>query len=115
LGNRVPASLKVFLTALAIIDDLGAIIIIAVFYSKGFSLLYFSAAVLLFVIMLILNRAKVYRIWIYFLLGCVMWFCLYRTGIHPTITGVLVALAIPFGNGDERSPSYNLQHRLHPI
>ena len=113
LGKRVPASLKILLTALAIIDDLGAIIIIALFYSTGFSFTYFGLAVLIFVIMIILNRAKFYKIWMYLILGCVMWFCLYRSGIHPTITGVLLAFVIPFGNGDEKSPSYNLQHSLH--
>lgn len=113
LGKRVPISLKVFLTALAIIDDLGAIIIIALFYSTGFSLTYFGFAVLIFAVMLVLNRIKFYRIWVYLILGCVMWICLYQTGIHPTITGVLLAFAIPFGSGDEKSPSYFLQHLLH--
>ncbi len=113
LGNRVPISLKVFLTALAIIDDLGAIIIIALFYSTGFSFTYFGLSILIFSIMIILNRAKFYKIWVYLILGCLMWFCMYRSGIHPTITGVLLAFAIPFGNGDEKSPSYNLQHSLH--
>ena len=70
---------------------------------------------MLFGIMLLLNRTKMYRIWIYLLMGCVMWFCLYRSGIHPTVTGVLLAFAVPFGSGDEQSPSYNLQHRLHKI
>jgi NhaA family Na+:H+ antiporter len=113
LGKRVPTSLKVFLTALAIIDDLGAIIVIALFYSKGFSVLYFGLALGLFGVMFFLNRLKVYRIWIYLLLGMLMWFCMYRSGIHATITGVLLAFAIPFGKGDERSVSYVLQHRLH--
>lgn len=113
LGKRVPISLKVFLTALAIIDDLGAIIIIALFYSTGFSLTYFGFAVLIFAVMLVLNRIKFYGIWVYLILGSVMWICLYQTGIHPTITGVLLAFAIPFGSGDEKSPSYFLQHLLH--
>jgi Na+:H+ antiporter, NhaA family len=113
LGNRVPTSLKIFLTALAIIDDLGAIIIIALFYSTGFSITYFAIAGLMFVIMIIMNRVKFYKIWVYLILGCAMWFCMYRTGIHPTITGVLLAFAIPFGSGDDKSPSYILQHRLH--
>lgn len=113
LGNKVPAALKVFLTALAIIDDLGAIIIIALFYSKGFSILYFSIAMGLFGFMIILNRLKVYRIWLYLLIGMLMWFCMYRSGIHATITGVLLAFAIPFGKGDEESVSYRLQHKLH--
>ncbi len=113
LGNRVPTSLKIFLTALAIIDDLGAIVIIALFYSTGFSITYFTFAVLIFIIMIIMNRVKFYKIWAYLILGCVMWFCMYRTGIHPTITGVLLAFTIPFSNGDEKSPSYILQHNLH--
>ncbi len=115
LGTRVPASLKIFLTALAIIDDLGAIIIIALFYSTDFSIAYFGLAALIFAVMIILNRIKFHRTWVYLILGCVMWVCMYRTGIHPTITGVLLAFAIPFGSGDEKSPSYNLQHRLHKI
>ena len=113
LGSRVPSSLKVFLTALAIIDDLGAIIIIALFYSTGFSFTYFGLAVLIFAIMIILNKVKFYKIWVYLILGCIMWFCMYRSGIHPTITGVLLAFAIPFGSGEEKSPSYKLQHSLH--
>ncbi len=113
LGKRVPASLKVFLTALAIIDDLGAIVVIALFYSKGFSSLYFGIAIGLFGLMLVLNRLKVYRIWLYLLIGMVMWFCMYRSGIHATITGVFLAFAVPFGKGDEDSISYRLQHKLH--
>lgn len=113
LGNRVPASLKIFLTALAIIDDLGAILVIAFFYSKGLSVIYLGLALGVFGIMLVLNRLRMYRVWIYLVLGVVMWFLMVRSGVHPTITGVLTAFAIPFGNGDEQSPSYNLQHVLH--
>lgn len=113
LGNRVPASLKIFLTALAIIDDLGAILVIAFFYSKGLSVVYLGLALGVFGIMLVLNRLRMYRVWIYLVLGVVMWFFMVRSGVHPTITGVLTAFAIPFGNGDEQSPSYNLQHVLH--
>jgi NhaA family Na+:H+ antiporter len=113
LGKRVPASLKIFLTALAIIDDLGAIIVIALFYSKDFSLLYFGIAMGLFGGMFILNRLKVYYIWLYLIIGMVMWFCMYRSGIHATITGVLLAFVIPFGKGDENSGSYRLQQKLH--
>lgn len=115
LGSRVPASLKIFLTALAIIDDLGAIIIIAIFYSTDFSFLFFGLSVLIFAIMIFMNRMKLYKIWYYLLLGLVMWYFMYKTGIHPTITGVLLAFAIPFGKGDEDSPSYKLQHYLHKI
>ena len=113
LGNRVPASLKVFLTALAIIDDLGSILIIAFFYSKGLSGLYLGLALGVLAVMLVMNRLRMYRVWIYLVLGVVMWFFMYRSGVHATITGVLVAFAIPFGNGDEQSPSWHLQHVLH--
>jgi NhaA family Na+:H+ antiporter len=113
LGKRVPVSLKIFLTALAIIDDLGAILVIALFYSKDFSGFYFSIAMGLFGLLLILNRLKVYRIWLYLLIGMLMWFCMYKSGIHATITGILLAFAIPFGKGDEESVSYRLQHKLH--
>jgi NhaA family Na+:H+ antiporter len=113
LGNRVPVSLKIFLTALAIIDDLGAIIVIALFYSKDLSMTYLGLAFLLLCIMLILARLKIYKIWVYLILGIAMWFFMYRSGIHPTITGVLLAFAIPFGHGHETALSYKLQHSLH--
>ncbi|MDX1911970.1 MAG: Na+/H+ antiporter NhaA, partial [Saprospiraceae bacterium] len=113
LGSRVPLSLKVFLTALAIIDDMGAIVLIALFYSKGISVAYLGAAALLFALMLALNRLKMYRIWVYLVLGALMWYCMHHSGIHATITGILLAFAIPFGKGDELSPSYRLQHVLH--
>jgi NhaA family Na+:H+ antiporter len=113
LGNKVPASIKIFLTALAIIDDLGAIVIIALFYSKGFSIIYFGGALLLFGGMLVLNGLKVHKTWICLVLGIVMWYCMLHSGIHATITGILLAFAIPFGGKGEKSPSYLLQHRLH--
>ena len=113
LGNKVPTSMKIFLTALAIIDDLGAIIIIALFYSKGFLIGYFGLAMLLFGAMLVLNRLKVHKIWIYLILGGLMWYCMLHSGIHATITGILLAFAIPFGTGGKKSPSYILQHQLH--
>lgn len=113
LGKRIPVSIKIFLTALAIIDDLGAILIIACFYSTGFSLTWFGMALLLYALLFAMNRAKVYRIGLYLLIGSVMWICLYRAGIHPTITGVLVAFIIPFAKKKEDCPSYRLQHLLH--
>ena len=103
LGNKVPTSIKVFLTALAIIDDLGAIIIIALCYSKGFSIGYFGLSMLIFGVMLVLNRLKVYTLWIYLILGGFMWYCMLNSGIHATITGVLLAFAIPFGDGGKKS------------
>jgi len=113
LGNRVPLSLKIFLTALAIIDDLGAILVIALFYSAHISYPFLGLAFLIFAILVLLNRMKIVSLGIYLLLGCVMWFCVYRSGIHATISGVLLAFAIPFGHGDEKSPSSILQHWLH--
>lgn len=113
LGKRIPTSLKVFLTALAIIDDLGAIAVIALFYSKNFSIIYFTFAIVIFFTMIFLNRVRYQKIWIYIILGVILWLLMYQTGIHPTITGVLLAFAIPFGNGDEKSPSFFLQHFLH--
>lgn len=113
LGNRVPVALKVFLTALAVIDDLGAILTIAFFYSTGLSWMYLGLAMLLFVIMLVMNRMKVYVLWPYLILGVVMWYFMLNSGVHATITGVLLAFAIPFQNGEEHSISYKLQHFLH--
>lgn len=113
LGNRVPYGLKVFLTALAIIDDIGAIVIIALFYTSHFSWLFFFLAMACFAILLVLNRLKIYRKWPYILTGMVMWGCMYKSGIHATITGVLLAFAFPFGKGDDTSPSVQLQSMLH--
>jgi len=113
LGNRVPLSLKIFLTALAIIDDLGAIIIIAIFYVGHFSFLYLVIALGIFGALLILNRVGVQRLPFYLIPGVIMWYCMLRSGIHATVAGVLLAFAIPFGRGDHESPSYRLQHFLH--
>lgn len=113
LGKRVPASLKIFLTALAVIDDLGAIIIIAVFYTSTLSFLYLSIALLVFVILLTLNRFKIYNLIPYLFGGIAMWYFMLNSGVHATITGVLLAFAMPFKNGESKSPSYILQHFLH--
>lgn len=113
LGKRIPASLKIFLAALAIIDDLGAIIVIAVFYVSDFSLPYLALASGIFVGLLILNRAGVLFLPVYLVAGVVMWYCMLKSGVHATIAGVLLAFAIPFGSGDHASPSYKLQHFLH--
>lgn len=95
LGNRVPLSLKIFLTALAIIDDLGAIVTIAVFYTAGIQTGYLIVAAGIMVLLMILNRLKVDRLWCYFIPGLVLWYCIYNTGIHATIAGVLLATCIP--------------------
>jgi NhaA family Na+:H+ antiporter len=113
LGSRVPVSLKIFLTALAIMDDLGAIAIIALFYVGDFSFLYLALALGILVGLFVLNRLGVHRLSFYLIPGIVMWYFMLKSGVHATIAGVLLAFVIPFGNGDELSPSYNLQHFLH--
>ncbi len=113
LGNRVPASLKIFLTALAVIDDLGAIIIIAVFYTTTLLFINVVIAFAIFGFLLVISRLKVYNLFPYLIGGAAMWYFLSRSGIHPAITGVLLAFAIPFGERSEKSPSYFLQHLLH--
>lgn len=113
LGTRVPASLKIFLTALAVIDDLGAIIIIAIFYTKTLFWSNLLIALGLFILLLILNRMKIKNLIPYLIGGIAMWYFMLHSGVHATITGVLLAFAIPFGNGDKKSTSYILQHALH--
>ena len=113
LGNRVPTSLKIFLTALAVMDDLGAIIVIAIFYTTSVAFLNLFIALGIFGFLLILNRLKVHNLIPYLIGGLAMWYFMLHSGVHPTITGVLLAFAIPFGNGGEKSPSFILQHFLH--
>lgn len=113
LGNRVPTSLKIFLTALAVMDDLGAIIVIAIFYTTSIAFVNLFIALGIFGFLLILNRLKVHNLIPYLIGGVVMWYFMLHSGVHATITGVLLAFAIPFGNGGEKSPSYILQHFLH--
>lgn len=113
LGSKVPTSLKVFLTALAVIDDLGAILVIAIFYSKQIDLTYLLLSLGVFSILLIMNRLKIYKLLPYLIGGILMWYFMLNSGVHATITGVLLAFAIPFENGEEKSISYQLQHWLH--
>ncbi|MDZ4793462.1 MAG: Na+/H+ antiporter NhaA [Bacteroidota bacterium] len=113
LGNRVPTSLKIFLTALAVIDDLGAILIIAIFYTKTLLWTNLFIALGIFALLLVFNRLKIRNLIPYLIGGVVMWYFMYNSGVHATITGVLLAFAIPFGNGSEKSTSYILQHFLH--
>jgi NhaA family Na+:H+ antiporter len=114
LGNRVPLSLKIFLTALAVIDDLGAILIIAIFYTKTILWSNLAVALGLFAFLFILGKYfKVKNLLPYLIGGVFMWYFMLHSGVHATITGVLVAFAIPFGNGGTKSTSYILQHILH--
>jgi len=113
LGKKVPTSLKVFLTALAVIDDLGAILIIAIFYTKTLLWTNLFIALGIFAVLLMFNRLKVSNLIPYLIGGVAMWYFMLHSGVHATITGVLLAFAIPFGNGDEKSTSSILQHFLH--
>ena len=113
LGSKVPAALKIFLTAVAVIDDLGAILIIALFYTGSIEWVNLSIALGIFGFLLILNRLKIHNLLPYIIGGIAMWYFMLHSGIHATITGVLLAFAIPFGDGSEKSPSFILQHILH--
>ncbi|OYT70441.1 MAG: Na+/H+ antiporter NhaA [Chloracidobacterium sp. CP2_5A] len=114
LGDRVPASLKVFLAALAVIDDLGAIIVIALFYSRSLAWDYLGASLAIFAALTILNRLRVMRVWPYLLVGLGLWFAMLKSGVHATLAGVLLAFAIPFTPKaeDEASPSHRLEKWL---
>ena len=114
LGKRVPNSLKIFLTALAIIDDLGAILVIAIFYGQGVQWLWLSAAMGVLGILLVCRRRGLTTLWLYLPAGLILWYCMMQSGIHATISGVLLAFAIPFGKKeDETSPSSYLMDKLH--
>ena len=113
LGNRVPTSLKVFLTALAVIDDIGAIMVIAVFYTDNIAFINLLIAFAIMGFLFILNRKKVHNIIPYLIGGAAMWYFMLNSGVHATITGVLLAFVIPFGDGSRKTSSYKLQHFLH--
>ena len=113
LGNKIPTSLKVFLTALAVIDDLGAIIVIAVFYTTSVAFTNLFIALAIFGLLIVLNRLKVYNLIPYLIGGVAMWYFMLHSGIHATITGVLLAFAIPFGSGKAKTPSHIVLHFLH--
>ncbi len=119
LGSRVPVSLKIFLTALAIIDDLGAVIIIALFYTANLSTAYLAGAALVVAALFAMNRSGVRSLVPYILLGLVLWFLVLRSGVHATLAGVILALTIPLratpGKPDDesQSPLHRLEHVLH--
>ena len=113
LGSRVPLSLKVFLTALAVIDDLGAILIIAIFYTDHLSVMNLGIALGIMAVLFVFNRLKVNNPFPYLLGGVLMWYFMLNSGVHATITGVLLAFVIPFGDGSKKTISYKMQHALH--
>lgn len=112
-GNKVPTSVKVFLAALAIIDDIGAILVIAFFYTSTVSFGYLLVAGGILSALFVLNRLRVRSLFFYLLPGIVMWYCFLKSGVHATIAGVLLAFVIPFDKHDDRNISYRLQHFLH--
>jgi Na+:H+ antiporter, NhaA family len=119
LGRRVPVSLKIFVTALAIIDDLGAVVIIALFYSSGLSGLWLAAAALVLAGLVALNRLNVRALWPYLLGGLALWACVFQSGVHATLAGVALALTIPLTRSPAKpdakgSPLHRLEHGLHP-
>lgn len=116
LGQRVPASLKVFLAALAVMDDLGAIIVIAVFYTSELSIPYLFGALTVFTALVTLNRVlRIEALLPYLIGGALMWTLMLKSGVHATIAGVLLAFAIPYSakQDDEASPSHRLENMLH--
>ena len=120
LGPRVPVSLKVFLTALAIVDDLGAVIVIALFYTNELSVAYLAAAAGTLALLIAMNRFGVRQLWPYLLAGVVLWFFVLKSGVHATLAGVLLALTVPLrdaagrASDDDHAPLLRLEHGLHP-
>ncbi|HXQ42913.1 MAG TPA: Na+/H+ antiporter NhaA [Candidatus Udaeobacter sp.] len=114
MGSRLPASLKVFLLALAIFDDLGAILVIAVFYTSQLSFLALALAGIVLAAMAILNRLGVRSIAPYALLGILLWILVLKSGVHATLAGVATAFALPLGKGDDGAPLRRVEHGLHP-
>ncbi len=116
LGSRAPVSLKILLTAIAVMDDLGAIIVIALFYTQGLSMVALVVAASALFAMFMLNKLKVMRLWPYMIFAFVLWLGVLESGVHATIAGVLAALCIPLRTPDtEKSPSLWLEKRLHGV
>ncbi|WP_414166214.1 Na+/H+ antiporter NhaA [Superficieibacter sp. BNK-5] len=116
LGSRVPISLKIFLSALAVLDDMGAVIIIALFYTGGISAAMLAAAAGIVVLLMVMNRMGVKRLTPYLLAGALLWFFMLQSGVHATIAGILLALFIPLKGKDEQqdAPLDKLEHALSP-
>ncbi|MCE9854065.1 Na+/H+ antiporter NhaA [Shewanella chilikensis] len=114
LGNRVPVALKVFLLALAIIDDLGVIVIIALFYSSDLSMISLVIAAAAVIGLIILNRRGVTALGAYGVLGAILWVAVLKSGVHATLAGVIIAFCIPLRDKQGGSPSEHLEHTLHP-
>ncbi|MDC9593030.1 Na+/H+ antiporter NhaA [Xenorhabdus sp. IM139775] len=113
LGKRVPTALKVFLLALAIIDDLGVIIIIALFYTKTVSLAASGMAIIMIGLLIWMNRKGIAKTSAYLIVGVVLWVCILKSGVHATLAGVIVGFLIPLRDKKGQSPSETLEHELH--
>ena len=114
LGKRIPSSLKIFLLTLAILDDMGAILIIALFYGSGVDTGYLAMALVPLAGLIALNLRGTHRIAPFILLGAVMWYLVLKSGIHPTVAGVVTAFTIPIKDRFGKSPLHSLEHSLHP-
>ncbi|ENO8416671.1 Na+/H+ antiporter NhaA [Vibrio mimicus] len=115
LGKRVPVSLKVFLLALAIIDDLGVVVIIALFYSSDLSTIALTVGFIMTGVLFMLNAKHVTKLSVYLIAGLILWIAVLKSGVHATLAGVVIGFAIPLkGNKGEHSPLKHLEHALHP-
>ena len=114
LGNRVPASLRLFLLTVAIVDDIGAVMVIALFYTPTIKMVWLVASVVVFGLMVGLNRARVSVLWPYILMSLVLWYCVLNTGVHATIAGVVAALTIPMHGRSGNHMLEKLEHNLAP-
>ena len=114
LGNRVPASLRLFLLTVAIVDDIGAVLVIAVFYTPSIKLMWLVASIVAVALMIGLNRLRVGVFWPYILMALVLWYCVLNSGVHATIAGVVAALTIPLQRPDGNSMLERLEHGLAP-
>lgn len=111
----IPPAIELLLVTIAIIDDIGAVAIIAAFYTDELVLEPIAAAVVILAIMIGLNRSGVRRLWPYLLGFAALWIAVFHSGVHATLAGVFAAFTVPLGQGEQRSPLKHLEHRLHPV
>jgi NhaA family Na+:H+ antiporter len=112
LGNRVPNPLRIFLLTVAIVDDIGAVLIIALFYTANIKLVWLVASLVVMAVMIAFNRMRIDRIWVYILAALILWYCVLNSGVHATIAGVVAALTIPMHRRDGNSLLEKIEHSL---